>query len=142
MKRLAMAVLVSSVVGLSGCATIVGSSDQPFQVTSQPEGADFKIKDENGKVVSTGKTPQTVTLPKSDGTYFGGKDYTVTFSKDGMTSESTTSKSHANGWYIAGNILFGGLIGWLAVDPFNGGMWSYGEGAKPTAVLVPNKAGN
>ncbi len=139
-KQLAVAAFVAST--LSGCATIVGNSDQTFQVSSEPTGADFKITDEKGKVVSVGKTPQSITLPKSDGSYFGGKDYTVTFSKEGMSTASTTSRSHANGWYIAGNLAFGGLIGYLAVDPFNGGMWSYGDGDHPSAVLVPMRVAN
>lgn len=28
-----------------------------------------------------------------------------------------------NGWYIGGNLLFGGVIGWLIVDPATGAMW-------------------
>jgi len=28
------------------------------------------------------------------------------------------------GWYIAGNILVGGLIGWFIVDPITGAMWN------------------
>jgi hypothetical protein len=31
----------------------------------------------------TGQTPTTVTLQKSDGSYFGGKHYTVVIEKDG-----------------------------------------------------------
>jgi len=27
-------------------------------------------------------------------------------------------------WYVAGNFVFGGLIGWLIVDPLTGGMWT------------------
>jgi len=29
-----------------------------------------------------------------------------------------------NGWYIAGNIVFGGIIGWFIVDPFSGAMYN------------------
>jgi hypothetical protein len=31
--------------------------------------------------------------------------------------------SRINGWYV-GNIVFGGLIGWLIVDPLTGAMWT------------------
>jgi hypothetical protein len=31
--------------------------------------------------------------------------------------------SRINGWYV-GNIVFGGLIGWLIVDPLTGAMWA------------------
>jgi len=33
----------------------------------------------------------------------------------------------ANGWYIAGNLVFGGLIGWFIVDPFGGKMYSISQ---------------
>ena len=42
--------------------------------------------------------------------------------KDGYEPVTLPIKANANGWYIGGNLVFGGLIGWLAVDPFNGGM--------------------
>jgi len=29
-----------------------------------------------------------------------------------------------DGWYIAGNLLFGGLIGYFIVDPATGAMWT------------------
>ena len=31
--------------------------------------------------------------------------------------------SRINGWYV-GNIVFGGFIGWLIVDPLTGAMWT------------------
>jgi hypothetical protein len=31
--------------------------------------------------------------------------------------------STINGWYV-GNIVFGGFIGWLIVDPLTGAMWA------------------
>ncbi|MGK5712924.1 hypothetical protein ACSNKO_18985, partial [Proteus mirabilis] len=65
-----------------------------------------------------------VTLEKSTGSYFGKKQYEVTISKDGASPVTLPLKSNANGWYIGGNLLFGGLIGWFLVDPFNGGMYT------------------
>jgi len=109
---------------LSGCATIVGDDTQLVQVNSNPAGADFEIKDDSGKIVAQGKTPQGVALAKSDGSYFGKKNYQIIFTKDGSQPVTLPIKASANGWYIGGNILFGGLIGWLLVDPFNGGMYT------------------
>jgi len=65
-----------------------------------------------------------VTLAKSDGSYFGKKSYEITFTKEKYTPVTLPIKASANGWYIGGNFVFGGLIGWLAVDPFNGGMYT------------------
>lgn len=47
---------------LTGCATIVGDDTQLVQVNSDPAGADYQIKDDAGRVVAQGKTPQGVTL--------------------------------------------------------------------------------
>lgn len=121
---------------LSGCATIVGDDTQLVQVNSNPNGADFQIKDESGKVVAQGKTPQGVTLAKSDGSYFGKKNYQITLSKEKYQPVTLPIKASANGWYIGGNIVFGGLIGWLAVDPFNGGMYTL-HPKETNAVLPP-----
>lgn len=70
MKKL-MPLIFSAVFFLTGCATIVGDKTQTVQVNSNPAGADFIIRDESGKTISSGKTPQNVTLEKSDGSYFG-----------------------------------------------------------------------
>ena len=120
-------ILLSSLVfGLfvSGCATIVGDRTQLVPIKSEPSGANITITDETGAVVFEGKTPTTVTLEKSDGSYWGGKDYAVKITKDGHEERSIPINSHPNGWYVAGNLLFGGLIGWFIVDPLNGAMYT------------------
>ena len=75
-------------------------------------------------------------LAKSDGSYFGKKNYQITFSKADFQPVTLPIKASANGWYIGGNILFGGLIGWLVVDPFNGGMYSLSP-KETNAMLAP-----
>lgn len=122
MKKIIVAIL--PLLALTGCASIVGEKSQTVQINSTPSGANFLIKDDSGKAVTEGKTPQSVSLQKSDGSYFGKKEYQITFSKDGFQPVTLPIKSSANGWYIGGNILLGGLIGWLVVDPFNGGMYT------------------
>lgn len=138
MKKLIALCVLLGVFGLSGCATIVGDSTQTVQVNSNPQGAKFEIKDEKGMVITSGTTPQSVVLDKSDGSYFGGKDYQITFSKEGYTPNTLPIKHSANGWYIGGNLLFGGLIGYLLVDPFNGGMYSL-KPKEPNVTLAAAK---
>lgn len=122
MKKLVLVGVLSAL--LSGCATIVGDKTQTLPISSNPDGATYTITDETGTVVQKGTTPSTVTLEKSNGSYFGKKTYTVEFSKNGYQSVTYPLTTSPNGWYIGGNILFGGLVGWLLVDPFNGGMYS------------------
>ena len=50
------------------------------------------------------------------------------YSKNGETMAlkdiSFNIKPTPNGWYLAGNFIFGGLLGWLIVDPATGAMWN------------------
>ena len=108
---------------LIGCATIVSKSDWPVTIRSTPEHADVSISDvKEGKKVYEGKTPATLTLT-SKGGYFRSKDYLVRISKEGYETQTITISSRMNGWYL-GNLIFGGLIGFLIVDPLTGAMWS------------------
>ncbi|MEW6291598.1 MAG: hypothetical protein AB1545_17315, partial [Thermodesulfobacteriota bacterium] len=52
-----------------------------------------------------------------------------------------TVESKANGWYILGNLLFGGLIGYLIVDPATGAMWNLTPD-KIDTTLEENKTSN
>ena len=108
----------------SGCASIVGDKTQLIPISSTPDEADILITDEVGMHVFKGKTPTTVTLQKSDGSYWGKKSYVVTISKESFQAQTIPIKANANGWYIGGNIIFGGLIGWFIVDPLNGAMYT------------------
>jgi hypothetical protein len=123
MKPPVIALLCATTLS-GGCATIVGDKTQLIPIDSDPELASVVIIDESGRQVFSGTTPTRVTLDKSDGSYWGGKSYTVTITKPGYASREIPVRSSANGWYIAGNLVFGGLIGWFIVDPFNGGMYT------------------
>jgi hypothetical protein len=116
------AVLLSA--AFVGCATIIGNPTQLLPISSTPSDATVLIVDEKGTAVFKGATPTTVTLAKSSGGYWSGKSYTITISKDGYDPQTIPVTSSPNGWYIAGNFVFGGLIGWFIVDPFNGHMYT------------------
>lgn len=109
---------------LTGCATIVGDKTQLIPIASTPSDASISITDEKGAEVFKGLTPTTVSLQKSDGTYWGKKNFTVEISKEGYETQTIPITASANGWYIGGNIIFGGLIGWFIVDPLNGAMYT------------------
>ncbi|MFM2481850.1 hypothetical protein [Celerinatantimonas sp. YJH-8] len=109
---------------LSGCATIVGDKTQVVTISSTPGDAKISVRDESSQEVYAGRTPSTITLKKSNGNYWGKKSYIVTISKSGYEQQTIQLSAHANGWYIAGNLVFGGLIGWFIVDPFNGAMYT------------------
>lgn len=120
-SRLFLAVATASTVFVSGCASIVSDSRYPVAITSNPSGANFEIKNRAGAVVHSGVTPGTVTLSAKAG-YFKGETYTIVFHKDGYADQTITVDSSVDGWYW-GNILLGGLIGMLIVDPATGAMY-------------------
>jgi hypothetical protein len=119
--KLIIAVLLLPVLVLTGCASIVGKDAFPVTINSNPDGANIIIKDEKGKSVFSGTTPTTVTLTAGE-SYFHAKSYNITFSKPGYAEQYVEVKATLSGWYF-GNILFGGLIGMLIVDPITGKMW-------------------
>ena len=123
--RLRTVVLAVMVLAFgAACATIVGETTQLIPLNSAPDGAEIEISDETGMAVYKGRTPATVTLQKSDGSYFGGKTYSIKFTKDGYNAQVVAIKAEPNAWYLAGNLLFGGLIGWFIVDPITGAMYT------------------
>ncbi len=114
-------VLLLPVLLLTGCASIVGKSAFPLTINSHPDGANISIQDEKRTKVFTGTTPTTVTLNAGE-SYFHAKSYNITFSKPGYADQYAVVKASLSGWYF-GNIVFGGLIGILIVDPITGKMW-------------------
>jgi len=114
-----------AIVGLitisSSCATIVSKSKYPVSIDSTPKGADITITNGKGEQVFTGKTPTLVRL-KSGAGFFKNASYEIKISKDGFTSKTVQLKATLNGWYF-GNLVFGGLIGLLIVDPASGAMY-------------------
>jgi hypothetical protein len=65
-----------------------------------------------------------VALKRGSG-YFSGALYRIEISKAGYKTQIIQLTSSLNaGWYLLGNFLVGGLIGWLIVDPLTGAMWT------------------
>ncbi len=108
----------------ASCATLFGqSAPELLNIRTTPDQARVEIFDESGIKVYEGKTPTIASLEKKKG-YFRGKKYSVKISKDGFVEQTLWVDTRVNGWYLAGNIVFGGLIGWLIVDPATGAMWT------------------
>jgi hypothetical protein len=121
--HIAFLFVVAAVV-LAGCASIVSKSEYPVAITSNPIGADFVVKRANGLPIASGVTPATITLGASDG-YFKPAKYTVEFRRKGV-AQSVPLTAKIDGWYF-GNILLGGIIGLLIVDPATGAMWTLND---------------
>ncbi len=124
-KKIYSILFVLLMVFFIGCASIVSNSNYPVTVNSNPADALVTVKNKSGVDVYRGPTPTTVTLSAKNG-YFSSANYSFNFEKEGYLPSSVPLSANMDSWYI-GNILFGGLIGFLIVDPATGAMWELDE---------------
>lgn len=99
----------SLVFCLSGCATIIHGSHQSIGIGSSPTGAKVYVDDQ-----LMGQTPTIVNLPRK---YY----HQIKIDLPGYQPYEMQFTRKVDAW-IAGNILFGGLIG-LGVDAITGSMY-------------------
>lgn len=131
-------IAAAAVLALSGCASIIQGGTQPVTIRSVPDGAAITVSNRNGEKVHAGTAPVTLTLNRGAG-YFKPESYTIVVSKDGFDRKEMTITGTLSGWYI-GNIVFGGLIGMLAVDPVTGAMYTLPDAVTATLDGTPAKA--
>lgn len=122
MKKLL--IILSCVIGISACATIMRENTQAIPIKANVEKVDIKITNKSGEVVFEGQTPTTLTLKTAAPSgYFNPEKYTIIASKDGFRTQTNIIDWHVSGWYWAGNLMFGGLLGYLIIDPITGDMY-------------------
>ena len=114
-------VLVSNV----GCASIMSGSTQLIQFTTNPDGAQIEIVSNRGRVLKRFEAPNSVELKRGRG-FFAGADISIRVQAAGHAQKEVKIPMHLNGWYW-GNILFGGPLGLLIVDPITGAMFTFPE---------------
>ena len=117
----AVALAIAVPVLFSSCATIFGKSSYPFSIDTRPEGAQVIITDKKNKEIFKGKTPAALRLKSSAG-FFSRAEYQVRLSAPGYDERVIPVNFKLNGWYF-GNLLIGGLVGMLIIDPASGAMW-------------------
>lgn len=121
-KVLKKSLLVLSIpAALSGCATIMGNNSYPVRISSNPAGAHVSVTNRNNKEIYKGSTPAQVKL-NTGGAYLKKPQYKISLSAPGFADHTETIYFRLNGWYY-GNLLFGGIVGMLIVDPVTGSMW-------------------
>jgi hypothetical protein len=143
-----MPVAIGCALLAAGCATVFSKADYPVRINSTPPGAEIVITASDGTRVFEGTTPTTVTLKTKKG-FFSGQDYTIQASMRGYESLTAPVVRSIDGWYIA-NVLFGGVLGLLVVDPATGAMWKLKDevalhlveaGAPGMPALAPGELG-
>jgi len=108
-----------------GCATIIHGTRQNIAVSSVPSGAEVIVKG-----VHMGTTPAVIELKRNE------SNIILRFEKEGYEPVEVALNRSVDGW-IAGNIIFGGLIG-LAVDFISGGAYKLSP-SEVNAVLAELK---
>lgn len=102
-------VVIAITIFISSCATIIHGTKHNVGISSNPTGAEVTI---DGQYYGT--TPVTADLARKN-------DHFIEIDLEGFLPYSTPITHKVSGW-IAGNIIFGGLIG-LAIDAISGGMY-------------------
>ncbi len=115
------AIMMASVFLFSSCASIVSKSTYPLSINSSPSNAKVSITDKKGKEIYLGNTPATVKLNAGAG-FFSKAEYQVKFSSPGYDDKIVPITFKLDGWYF-GNLLLGGVLGMLIIDPATGAMW-------------------
>ena len=114
-------ILMTAVFFFSNCATIVTRSTYPLTINSTPSNARVSIINSRGLEIYAGTTPTVVGLKAGDG-FFRRAEYQVRISKPGYDTQVIPVTFSLDGWYF-GNLLIGGFLGMLIIDPATGAMW-------------------
>jgi hypothetical protein len=122
LRKISLIALLGAGTAIVGCATIVHGGPRAISVSSTPVGAKVSIYDRSNSLVETNTTPFVAQLPTKYG-YFRGQSYRLVFESPAHQTAEVNLKPTLSGWYL-GNLVFGGLIGMLIVDPLTGAMYN------------------
>lgn len=100
---------VFALLALTACGTIMQGSTQQLSISSSPSSAAVTIDG-----MERGTTPIVADLTRKD-------THTIHIEAEGYQPYELAVSRSVSGW-VAGNIVFGGIIG-LAVDAITGGMY-------------------
>lgn len=137
-KTIKIFLILGLIVSFSGCASIVNKGIQRMHFASNPSAATLSIKDINGVSIGRYATPITIDLKRAKG-YFKGQTYFVKVSKEGYKDINFQISHRISGWYVAGNLVFGGLLGWLVVDPLTGALYVLEARGENVTTSITNK---
>lgn len=124
-------------VTLAGCASIFSGTTQEVAIRSTP-GTKYVVKNYSGQQVATGLVGEdsTARFDLERGVkYFSPHAYHVSLSQRGYRAATVNIDPGINPWYF-GNILLGGVIGMVIVDPLTGAMYRMVP-RTDEAMLVP-----
>ena len=139
MRKVNQAIFLLLLAGLfSNCATLVGKTSYRVRINSVPTETIVTVYNRKGIEVFSDTTPCEVKL-KSNAGYFRRAIYTVEFNRSGYSRSTEVVRTKVNPFYY-GNILFGGYIGFLLIDPITGAMYKI-DTKEINQVLTTNRQG-
>lgn len=111
-------------LSLSGCATIFSGTTQDVAIRTTP-GAKYSVTNAGGDEVASGEVGEDalakMNLVRRAG-YFSPQAYRVNLTKAGHRPRNVSVEPGMNPWYFM-NILIGGFVGMVIVDPLTGAMY-------------------
>ena len=116
------------VIVIVSCATIIHGTRQEISVNSMPSGAKVIVRG-----VHMATTPAVIELKRNQ------SNIVLRFEKEGYEPVEIALRRSVDGW-IAGNIIFGGLIG-LAIDFIDGAAYKLSPAEVQTALAEAKKQG-
>ena len=117
---------VFCVLMFSGCASIVTRTAYPVTIESTPSDARVSIFNDRNMQIFSGRTPATIVLNSSSGFFTPPRYLIEVTSSIDNERYSYELRGKIDGWYF-GNILLGGFLGMLIIDPATGAMWKIDE---------------
>jgi len=130
--------LIAAAILSTSCASIVSHSSSMVGIDTTPQGASLQILNRQGLIIYNGRTPATISLKHGSG-FFKKASYQVKLSMEGYQPKVVVIDAHLNGWYF-GNLLFGGVIGFLIIDPATGAMYKLNN-TYVDETMAPQAAG-
>jgi hypothetical protein len=127
MKTVSAITIFLYLLFISGCATIVGGTDQTLTFNSQPDGATVTVA---GRVL--GKTPITVSVNKA-------KNQSLVFNKEGYEPISLQLSTSLDSLFW-GNIIIGGFFG-STTDGVSGAMYKFSPDQYFVTLMPSNSGG-
>ena len=121
MKNLLFTLFAALVLFASSCASIVSYSNYPMTINTTPSNLAISVTNRDGVEVYRGKSPATINL-KSGAGFFKAAQYFVKVEGAGFDAKIYPIDTELDAWYF-GNILLGGVVGMLIVDPATGAMY-------------------
>ncbi|MTJ83471.1 MAG: hypothetical protein F8N37_20995 [Telmatospirillum sp.] len=100
-------VLAATILFLSGCASVIEGDTQVIGVSTNPTGASCTMTRNGAIIARINPTPGMVRIEKTK------HNITVECERDGFQPAAVTARSDEAAATF-GNVLIGGLIGWIA----------------------------